>query len=100
MYCDYQNIVMDAVLCHMPVGNDTVCAWHVCCGCQCSNIKSEPQLMSYTHDIILVHIKCILACTCLYYNTFPVTVRTSTYQYVPVCTKISIPGQQVTIPDV
>ena len=27
-----QNIAGDAVLGSMPVGNDTVCAWHVGCG--------------------------------------------------------------------
>ncbi len=37
MYCVYNddwNIAGDAVLCCMPVGNDTVCTWqwHVCCG--------------------------------------------------------------------
>jgi hypothetical protein len=32
MYCVHNNIAEDAVLCRMPVGNDTVCAWHVCCG--------------------------------------------------------------------
>ncbi len=28
----YKNIAKDAVLCFMPVGNDTVYVWHVCCG--------------------------------------------------------------------
>ncbi len=32
MYCVCNNIAEDAVLCCMPVRNDTVCAWHVCCG--------------------------------------------------------------------
>ncbi len=26
MYCVYKNIALDAVLCCMPVGNDTMCA--------------------------------------------------------------------------
>ena len=26
MYCVYKNIAVDAVLCSMPVGNDTMCA--------------------------------------------------------------------------
>jgi hypothetical protein len=29
MYCVYKNMAGDAFLCTMPVGNDTVCAWHV-----------------------------------------------------------------------
>jgi hypothetical protein len=34
MYCHgvYKNIAVGAVLCLMPVRNDTMCAWHVCCG--------------------------------------------------------------------
>ncbi len=32
MYCVYKNIAVDAVLCGMPVGNNTMCACHVC-GC-------------------------------------------------------------------
>ena len=32
MYCVYKNIAVDAVLCPMPVGNNTMCVWHVCSG--------------------------------------------------------------------
>ncbi len=42
MYCEYKNSAVDAVLCSMPVGNDIMCAWHVCGDAPILNQHLEP----------------------------------------------------------
>ena len=81
MYCVYTIIAGDAVLCRMPVGNDTVCAWHVCCGAPTLNQCAINLKVSNIHDTILVRTQYVLVCTGLYYYTFSVPVRTGTYRY-------------------
>jgi hypothetical protein len=95
MYCVYKNITGDAVLCCMTVGNNTVCVRDM----YAVVLKSVPLLVFNIHDNILVRTWYILVCTGLYYYTFSVPERTSTYWYVPVHTKNPVPVQRFTIPD-
>ncbi len=76
-----QNIAEDAVSCHMPVGNNTVCAWHVCNGAPTLNQCPYwcPTYMTLFRYIL------VLVCTCLYYNIIPVLVCTK-YVLVHTCT--------------
>ncbi len=95
---------MDAVLCRMPVGNNTMCAWHICCGAPILNQCPYWSPTYMTLLVILVHTQYILVCTCLYYSTFPVPVCTRSIlvrtDSETVRTKYPVPVMRVTIPDV
>ncbi len=84
MYCVYKNTAVDAVLCGMPVGNNTLHAWHVCSGApilvmNCAHIGVQHRwhyFGTYTvrtgmYQSVLLYI----SCTGLY------LVRTSTYRF-------------------
>ncbi len=102
MYCIYKNTEVDAVLCGMPVGNNTLHAWHVCCGAprlnQCPYwCTSYMTLFWY---VLSMHWY-VLVCTIIHllYWSVPskVPARTDSEQ---VCTKYPIPVMRFTIPDV
>ncbi len=104
MYCVYKNIAGDAVLCRLPVGNKTICAWHVCCGapflkqcpCWC------PTYMTLFWYILSTYwyVQAFTVIPFLFQSVL------GTYRYVvctasePVRTKYSIPLMRFTIPDV
>jgi hypothetical protein len=97
MYCVYKIIAGDAVLCLMPVGNDTVCAWHVCGGAQKLNQCPYwcPTYMTLFWYVLSTY-QYVLICTIIHvlYRYVP-----SRYQYVPVRTKYPVPVIRFTIPD-
>ncbi len=115
MYCVYKNIAGNAVLCmtvgNMTVGNNTLCAWHVCSGAQTLNQYPSccPTYMTSFWYVLLVGTYWYVpVCTILHflsrYRDQYVLVRTSTYWYIMACIlntlSVEVPVQLFTIADV
>ena len=90
MYCIYKNIAVDAVWCCMPVGNDTMCAWHVCGGAPILNqcpywCPTYMTLFWYSDRDKFSTYWYVLVCTLIHFLYRSVQwLVLGTYQYVPV----------------